>query len=212
MLLFLFQGVIILAQERGYEEKEFDRLNQLDAYDYEKRAEETPKQDLGWLQRLLKGIAGIIEWLFSSPLGYLLLAGLIGMVIYAVVKNSQGSIRHPGEKVAAGDALVITDEKDFDDTDWQSLIDKARSEGNYRLAIRYMYLLVLRDCHRHQFIEWKMEKTNYNYLDELPDVVKPDFSRLLYLYEYVWYGEFEATSELLAQVEVAQRATQTRIR
>ena len=41
-------------------------------------------------------------------------------------------------------------------------------------------------------IEWDVEKTNSDYLYEIKNQAqKDDFSYLSYLYNYIWYGEFE---------------------
>ncbi|WP_321538612.1 hypothetical protein [Flavobacterium piscinae] len=41
-------------------------------------------------------------------------------------------------------------------------------------------------------IEWDIEKTNSDYLYELKEpLFKSDFEYVSYLYNYIWYGEFE---------------------
>ena len=43
-----------------------------------------------------------------------------------------------------------------------------------------------------QIIEWNPEKTNSDYLYEIKsEKLKTEFEYLSYLYNYVWYGEFE---------------------
>ena len=45
---------------------------------------------------------------------------------------------------------------------------------------------------QNHYIEWDIEKTNSDYLYELQNpVYKEDFTYLSYLYNYIWYGEFE---------------------
>mgnify|MGYP006155083877 FL=1 len=43
-----------------------------------------------------------------------------------------------------------------------------------------------------QLIEWDVEKTNSDYLYEIKNTsIKSQFEYVSYLYNYIWYGEFE---------------------
>jgi hypothetical protein len=45
-------------------------------------------------------------------------------------------------------------------------------------------------------IEWDIEKTNSDYSYEIKnEKLKEDFNYLSYLYNYIWYGEFELTED-----------------
>jgi len=45
-------------------------------------------------------------------------------------------------------------------------------------------------------IEWDIEKTNSDYLYEIKnEKLRNDFAYLSYLYNYIWYGEFELEEE-----------------
>ena len=77
-------------------------------------------------------------------------------------------------------------------TDFESFIQKAVDNKQYRLAIRYYYLLVLKKLTLNQKIKWEFEKTNLQYYHELqPAELQSQFKYISYLYEYCWYGEFE---------------------
>jgi hypothetical protein len=81
-------------------------------------------------------------------------------------------------------------------TDVNSLIEKAENEHNYRLAIRYYYLLVLKTLSLKNFIKIEEDKTNTDYLDEIH--AKPfssGFAYTSYLYNYIWYGKFSLNSD-----------------
>ena len=65
-------------------------------------------------------------------------------------------------------------------------------ENNYRLATRYLYLKSLKSLANKKAIEWHFDKTNSDYINEIKDVkVKVLFKRVSYIYDYVWYGEFQ---------------------
>ena len=75
--------------------------------------------------------------------------------------------------------------------DIDALIAEAVNQKNYRLAIRYYYLLALKKLTETNHIEWKPQKTNEDYINELQaSGYKPDFVNITKIYDYVWYGEF----------------------
>ncbi len=70
-----------------------------------------------------------------------------------------------------------------------ALIAKLVAEGDYRGAVRAYFLLVLQTMHRNKRIEWKKPKTNFDYVREVANQpFQPEFSKLTYYFELVWYG------------------------
>jgi len=77
------------------------------------------------------------------------------------------------------------------ETNFNDLIQKAKDTNDYRLAIRYYYLKVLKALTQNEIIEWDNEKTNYDYYNEIKnDDLKEQFQYISYVYDYTWYGEF----------------------
>jgi hypothetical protein len=57
-------------------------------------------------------------------------------------------------------------------------------------------LWILKKLTEKEFIVFHAEKTNSDYLNEIKsDKIKFDFKYVSYLYNYIWYGEFEITAE-----------------
>lgn len=76
--------------------------------------------------------------------------------------------------------------------DFEKLIGDALAVGDKRLSIRYYYLWLLKRMTDLQLIEWDIEKTNSDYHYEIKKpALREKFAYLSYLYDYVWYGEFE---------------------
>ncbi|KQR95587.1 hypothetical protein ASG01_07020 [Chryseobacterium sp. Leaf180] len=70
-------------------------------------------------------------------------------------------------------------------------ISQSENEHDYRSAIRYQFLLILKKLSDRKKIVWNPEKTNHDYENEISDLtLKQDFAKLLSIFEYVWYGEF----------------------
>ncbi|WET03782.1 DUF4129 domain-containing protein [Flavobacterium sp. YJ01] len=83
-------------------------------------------------------------------------------------------------------------EKNIHLLDFEKLIKESIQNGEKRAAIRYYYLWLLKVMAQHNYIEWDIEKTNSDYLYELQQTAhKEEFTYLSYLYNYIWYGEFE---------------------
>lgn len=62
----------------------------------------------------------------------------------------------------------------------------------FRYAIRYHFLYILKKLSDKKLIEWNGEKTNQDYLKELKSESQRNlFSEMIHVFEYVWYGEFE---------------------
>ena len=82
-------------------------------------------------------------------------------------------------------------EENLNEANFETLIDDALKEKNYRLATRYLYLKSLKTLTNKQIIEWHYDKTNSEYLTEIKDEnSKFVYKRISYIYDYVWYGEF----------------------
>jgi large-conductance mechanosensitive channel len=74
--------------------------------------------------------------------------------------------------------------------DLRALLEKAKADGDYRLSIRYYFLLYLESLQRLRKLSYNMDKTNHDYLLELKDTDDRElFIKLAYIFEYVWYGQ-----------------------
>jgi uncharacterized protein DUF4129 len=99
-------------------------------------------------------------------------------------------------------------EKDLQSVDFEKLIRETQISGEKRLMIRYYYLWLLKKMSAQGYIEWDPEKTNSDYLDELKQAdFKTDFEYLSYLYNYIWYGEFDLDEQALFKAAQAFEKT-----
>ena len=127
-------------------------------------------------------------------------------VIYMIVKaimNKEGQWifgKNSDRKIINYDEI----EKNLHLVDFEKLIQKSLESGENRLTIRYYYLWLLKKMSEKQIIEWDVEKTNSDYLYEIKDEAqKEDFAYLSYLYNNIWYGEFELDEETFAKARNA---------
>ncbi|MEO7977161.1 DUF4129 domain-containing protein [Flavobacterium sp.] len=83
-------------------------------------------------------------------------------------------------------------EKNIHLLNFDKLIKESILSGEKRIAVRYYYLWLLKVMAQNHYIKWDIEKTNSDYLYELQSPIhKEEFTYLSYLYNYIWYGEFE---------------------
>ena len=79
---------------------------------------------------------------------------------------------------------------------YQKEIDKAVGMSNYRLAVRLMFLRLLRNLSDKKIIQYKQDSTNFDYMMQLRSTtIYPDFFRITRNYEYSWYGQFDIDKE-----------------
>lgn len=132
---------------------------------------------------------------FQSLMWIIIIGGFAGAIMWYLANNNVGLFRKKDKKVVNADDDGEIPENIFA-INYQQEIDKAASQGNYRLAIRLMYLRLLRNLSERNIIQYKQDKTNFDYLMQLqPTVYYKDFFRVTRHYEYSWYGEFNVSSD-----------------
>ena len=153
---------------------------------------------LEWLSGLLSKIFNFSNKQASINAVYVILKVLaillILVVIYIIVKslmNNEGNWifgKNSDKKMIDFSSI----EKNIQLVDFEKLISTTIASGQKRLAIRYYYLFLLKKMSDKQLIVWDLEKTNSDYLFEIKNQNQKDnFAYLSYLYNYIWYGEFE---------------------
>lgn len=65
---------------------------------------------------------------------------------------------------------------------------------NFRLAVRYQFLYLLKIFSDQKVIDWNPEKTNHDYILEIQNPkLRKEFHNMVKIFEYVWYGDFDIT-------------------
>lgn len=178
---------------------------------YERKAAERTQWD-----RFIEWLAGLINDIFSfgksdkASSAIVIIIRTIAvlillLVIYLIVKailNKEGSwiFGRSRKKITANDVTV----EDLMVMDFDKLVGETKKTGDYRLAVRYYYLWLLKKLSAREIIDWNFEKTNSDYLYEIKDErLKTDFEYLSYLYDYSWYGEFPLDEAAFNKAEKA---------
>ncbi len=175
--------------------QQWDTLTSDNAFGYknEKEAAATEQRENN---ALVKAFAFIFTF-FASTIGksllWLLLFGFAAWALYKIFLSDKTYLWAKREKKPAN-----TDAETIDDisaADWNKELQKAIANNNARLAIRYSYMLLLQLLQEKGEIQYRPDKTNYEYYHELNERYQQDFRALTRQYEYTWYGNFEVTSD-----------------
>ena len=87
-------------------------------------------------------------------------------------------------------ATVYTDHEDVHKIDFDKAIQKALKQNNYRLAIRFHYLNILKQLSLSGIIEHSIHKTNMEYMYEIKEEnIRSKFKEVAFIFDYIWYGE-----------------------
>lgn len=178
--------------EKYKSDKEFN-------YDVKKREPSFLERVWNWTKRML---LKVLSWLFGvgaatgilavivNILPYLIAAIVLFLLIKFFLKvNMNSLISGKTDKAVVN---LSKEEELIKNEDLSLLIQDAIAQKNYRLAIRYYYLLVLQKLSKHDIIDWQQQKTNEDYIKEIQsNKLKDKFATSTYLYDFVWYGNFE---------------------
>ena len=193
-------------------ESDLESFRSDDAYKYE-----IETSDNSWWEGLKNWFYSLLrrffEWLFgvdAAPtyisfflkyIPYLLLGVLLFLIIRFFLKANTRNILFAKNNKAS--VILSEEERIIKTEDIQALIKQALEAKQFRLAIRYYYLFILKLLSEKELITWELQKTNDDYIKELSNSkLQPLFSKVTLLYDYIWYGEFAIDQESYNQASV----------
>lgn len=148
---------------------------------------------ISWLLETLSEIFGFtISPLLAEILTYLFYFIIGVIVVYIIIRfvGTEGFSKVLG-KDAKNAATVNLEETNIQEIDLAAFIAESLAQGNYRNALRYQYLNILKTLSAKGLIEWDFQKTNADYYRELKNYeTRNQFQKVSRIYDYVWYGEF----------------------
>ena len=139
--------------------------------------------------------------LLQTILWLVIIGGFITFLVIYLSNSNTGLFRK---------SRLINEEETGNATDdifsinYAEEIDKAASVENYRLAVRLMFLRLLRNLSDAGIIQYKQDSTNLDFLTQLHGTpLFSDFLKLARSYEYSWYGYFQIDRAKYAQLKNA---------
>lgn len=182
-----------------------------------------PKESL-W-QKFKKWLAELFDDLFQSKslqgandALYILLRivaiVLLGFALYLIVKfvlarNGNWVFSKKSKKLNPEDRTIT---ENIHELDIPALIKSYEDKKEYRSAIRYQFLYLLKLMTDKNMLEWDPEKTNRDYIRMLNgNALQSDFQKLSFVFENVWYGERSITENEYAIFRKQYQQTQQKI-
>ncbi len=133
-----------------------------------------------------------LQWMNMTTL-LVIVVLFLGILAWYLLQNN---IVGRKQSIIAGKKNDDISAENIFDINYQKEIEKAIDAGDYRLAIRLMFLRLLKNLSQKKIIEYKKERTNFDYLSQLYKTgYYNEFFRLTRDYEYAWYGKFDVNPE-----------------
>ena len=187
---------IIVRQVQDQKVKDYQRQPDF-AYandsDYWKK--DAPPEQPGWFLKML--LRGITRWTIL-----ILFLLVIAYGIYWLAKeNSFPLMRRRRKKEPETGTAALTEYESIGDLD--KAISRFTEEGDFRMAVRYMYIRLIRIAFEKNSIPFKSSSTNSEIVKAFGDPQQSrDFRLLATAYEYIFYGGFVPARE---QFDVLQQ-------
>lgn len=126
----------------------------------------------------------------------LIIGSFAGAIMWYLAESNVGLFKK--KKMADGDAGSEGEDmpEDIFTINYQKEIDQAVAQGNYRTAVRLMFLRLLKNLSDKNIIQYQQDKTNLDYLLHLSSTnYYSSFFRLSRHFEYSWYGKFDVPAD-----------------
>lgn len=140
---------------------------------------------------------GIIAFVIQV-LPWLAATGILAVLVW-VLTNLERDASDKGF-LQVNQVRILADEDIIQDAAIDQLIGRATIAEDYPLAIRYYYLQALQLLTQKGLIKWQDQKTNADYIREIPQGnVKDKFTHVTLAYDAIWYGNFEVDRFLFSR-------------
>jgi len=141
--------------------------------------------------------------MFNSGIFQIIMWSLAGLFIAFILYNlflSKGVFKKTTTVKTTEEAAEEVPE-DIAEGDYDRLLRQAYLLGDLRMAARYLFLKTLQKLNEKGLINFSQDKTNSDYVYELPEAKRNAFSSLALYYEYIWYGNTQVSKEDFNKVE-----------
>ncbi|AMC10394.1 hypothetical protein Lupro_03625 [Lutibacter profundi] len=199
--------------KKKFDSKKLEEYKTDKDFNYE---EENVNKEPTFLERVFNWLGRqlfrFLEWIFGVKYAKGLFASILsalpyiilGIVLFLLLKFFLKVNLKSSSLTSKNNPVVsITEEEELIKIkDISKLIQQAIQQKNYRLAVRYYYLNVLKQLENNELIIWEQQKTNEDYIKEISQKnIQHSFVNLTRLYDFVWYGNFVINETEFARVE-----------
>jgi hypothetical protein len=149
-----------------------------------------------WLPGVLSGRAArFVVWC-------VLIGSLVFFIVFYLMNQEMGlfasSGRNRGEESTPAEGLP----ENVFEINFETALAGSLAAADYRLSVRLLFLRLLKIMSEKKVIDYRMDKTNFDYLFHLNGTAYFNgFSELIRNYEYAWYGKFAVTEQQYGLIE-----------
>ena len=117
--------------------------------------------------------------------------GVLLFVIISMFKNRVDDDELTLDKESDSEQGRVVDALSQTPAQWRAQADRLAAAGDYREAVRALYLSLLVTLHRKRIIAYDRTRTNWEYLATFPyfaTSLQPPFETLTIRFDHIWYG------------------------
>jgi hypothetical protein len=199
VFLLLANSTMVFAQaqvndtlELQFSDSLVAQLQQQDSYASYLNVNAQPTGLNDWWKQIMLWLKG--KYGRNTFAGYFLAALPLLFVVFVLVLialkvtglSFRGVISPKNGKVHFAEG---SDEEIIQRTDLDDLVEQAKIKGEFRKAIRLLYLQLLKMLDEQEIIIWDANKTNREYLYAIKEsAIQRNFKQAIHIYEQTWYG------------------------
>lgn len=189
-LIFILQFSFLILVPNGYAQ-----VTQVDSTKYEKRKSDldlyATKKELRLKKTDYKPptITKTENPLPTTDIGktfsYMVIIAMVIFLLVFLISNLKidKNLEKPME-------MNFDEIENIEEVDTYKGLDYFLEKGDYREGFRMLFLRVLQKLQLDKVIDWKKEKTNRDYVQEMKkDSRSGEFNRLANSFEFIWYGD-----------------------
>ncbi|MBN2820687.1 MAG: DUF4129 domain-containing protein [Bacteroidales bacterium] len=138
--------------------------------------------------------------LFLKIILIVVIIGVFAFVFFLLLKHFFNFFEEKVPRRKLGE-MVENLEDDMHNADFDFLLNQAVEQGEYTLAIRILYLRIIKQLSDKNYIVWKREKTNGQYVREMFNQnTGKQFALITTIYEQAWFGNNNIDQQLYKKV------------
>jgi|GEM_PF-636398 len=142
----------------------------------------------------------VYEPWFNTLLWVIIIGIFVAAIVYFLVQNKINIFSK--EAASLSDEATEDVYEDIFSLSYTKLIQQAEKEKDYRVAIRLMFLQILKSLSDVGAIQYQPDHTDLEYLQQLSQSkYYKDFFNVMRSYEYAWYGKFFISPEKYATIK-----------
>ena len=194
VVVFLLTTVFVNAQDSLKEFENFKEKYNTKEFDYivEKPKKEVEPQNLDWLDSFFKFLQNI-EWTYVL---YTFLGLSLLLVLYKLYRNGMIFQFKTENKTGEYNEHFDYIENNLLTINLVDLINKAKNDKDYRLAIRYYHYQNAQNLAQKEYFVWDPKKTNQQLINQIKkEDIRNLFENNTQIFNQVWFGNFELNEE-----------------